>query len=555
MAEAHRAQQIRKAAWKLALIVLVLLTVWLLDPRREMPLEDDWAYARTVESLLHNGQYQLHPWISANMPFQAVWGAMFALLLGPGFGSLRISTLILSGAGLFACYKLLKADGRSEAEACLGTLVLWSSPLYLRFSFTFMTDVPFTALVLLSLWLYAKAWTQMSHRWMAVAAMAGTAAILTRQFAVAIIPALLLVGWMRRSAPKTASLAAVAVIPLILAAAYQVASGLLAPTWAQQITLRAQHLMMSNWRELLEQLLWRPGILLQYLCLFTLPLSLGVIVQLAVDRTPVRHRVSTGFVRLCFIAAAVSGVSLAVGLATHKDSILPRIPWNLEGLDSFGALAPRILTVVTLIAAVPLTALLAATVRRDFLAATTPSSAPPIAALIHTTMICLLPMTLIYNQFGDEYLLVYVPWTIWTIGRAVSLRGRSAILCVAGMILLQLAVVVPWVDYIMTYNQVQWEAAQIAVERFKIPPTKVYAGWTWDCYYAFDDYAARFPAAGQTNFDTLFVQWLPAMEKQAEYRVKVGYRTGSSVPGKIDVARRRTLLGRVMEAKPVRVPE
>src|SRR4051794_11178979 len=87
--------------WSVCAAGLVLLTICLLDPRREMPLEDDWAYALTVDHLVQTGNYQLHPWLSANMPFQAFWGAMFTLGLGSGFGSLRISTLVLSMAGAF----------------------------------------------------------------------------------------------------------------------------------------------------------------------------------------------------------------------------------------------------------------------------------------------------------------------------------------------------------------------------------------------------------------------------------------------------------------------
>jgi hypothetical protein len=150
-------RRLPSAVWPLAIAALVLLTICLLDPLREMPLEDDWAYSRTVDRLVQTGRYQLHPWLSANMPFQALWGAAFTLLLGLGFAILRISTLVLSLTGLYAFYCLLRIGGRSEAESAVGVLLLWSSPLYLRFSFNFMTDVPFAALMLISLWLYTVA--------------------------------------------------------------------------------------------------------------------------------------------------------------------------------------------------------------------------------------------------------------------------------------------------------------------------------------------------------------------------------------------------------------
>jgi hypothetical protein len=529
-----------------------------------MPLEDDWAYARTVEHLVDTGRYQLHPWLSANMPFQAVWGAMFVLLLGPGFGSLRLSTIILSAAGLWAFYVFLRAGGWSQTRSCGGVLVLWSSPLYLRFSFNFMTDVPFASLMMLSVWLYTAAWTRRSHGWMTLAAAAGTAAILTRQFGVALIPAVLLIAWLQRSAPRTPSLVAVAAIPLILAAVYQVATGLSAPTWAQQINRRAQLAMLRDWRLQLEQLLWRPGVLLEYLCLFTLPLAVGISLQWTRRGFPKRLR-SREFARICVVVALVLGLSLAIGWAAHLGIILPILPWNLADLlGHIGMWGRGALTAAMLIWAVPLAAMLVTALRRDFsaaLAATglrgitsgpaADSDAARIAGvMMHATMICLLPTTLVYRDFGDEYLLVYLPWVIWALGG--FLASRFAAVAMAGVALLQLAAAIVWVDILLSTEQVQWQAAQNAVEHFHVSPDRVSAGWTWATYYGFEDYAARFPFAGQTDFSTLFERWLPAYHDRAEYHVRIGHLAGPLLPDDVTVARRHSLLGHVLEARAVR---
>jgi hypothetical protein len=324
-----------------------------------------------------------------------------------------------------------------------------------------------------------------------------------------------------------------------VAAIYQIASGVLHPTWAQEINLRAQHQLMSNPRAFAEELLWRPGVLLQYFCLFTLPLSYGAIAQLASSRIRARYR-TRRFLWACLSAAMLSAVSYAAGAPAHKDTVLPRIPWNLEGLELFGT-PLRGLTILTLVAAVPLGGLMIVQVWRDFRTGNS-------AILVHTAMLCLLPLTLAYHQFGDEYLLVYVPWVIWIVSRAVPLRSPLAIVCALATLLLQLAIVLPWEDYILAYTEVQWQAATMAMEQYHLPPTKVYAGWTWDCYYAFDEYTTRYPAAGQVNFDSLFVKWLPEMEKRAAYRVITGYPSTPPAPGTI-VARRRTLVGRYIEAR------
>ena len=537
-----RTREIPSWLWPLSAGALVLLTIYLLHPRREMPLEDDWAYALTIDRLVQTGRDQLHPWLSANMPFQALWGAMFAILLGPGFASLRISTVVLSLAGLYAFYRLLRGAALSPTGASVGVLLLWASPLYLRFTLNFMTDVPFTALILISLWLYSEAWARSSYRVMALAAAAGTAAILTRQFGIALIPGLALTASLRRYAPRTRGLLAIAVLPLLLAGLYQVLAGVLAPTWAQDVNLRAQRALVSNWRLQTYELLWRPGVILQYLCLFTLPLALAVAVRQLV-RLPAVLR-SRRLVIICLAVAITLAVSAAVGFAAHKALALPLIPWNLEELGDLGRPFRLTLTAIVMVLAVPFISTGIAAIRTDLLAA----KADVAATLFHATMLSLLPLTLIYQQFGDEYLLVYVPWVIWTIARC-PLRSRFAALSLAVMALLQLAIVTLWLDDVLSRNQVQWQAARNAVERLHIPPVDISAGWTWAAYYAFDDYLASHPSSAQTDFNSLFHEWLSTYDARARYRVKVTDAAITAPPGDPTLARRRTLSGRILQAR------
>lgn len=540
-------RRIHSAAWPLLAAAIVLLTVYLLNPIREMPLEDDWAYARTVERLVQTGRYELHPWLSANMPFQAFWGAMFTLLLGSGFASLRISTLVLSMGGLYAFFRLLRIGGRSQAESSVGVLLLWSSPLYLRFSFNFMTDVPFTALMLISLWLYSVAWSRMAYGMMAIAAAAGTATVLTRQFGLVLIPGLVAMAWMRRFGARTPALVSVAVIPLVIAAIYQLTMGIAAPTWAQHVNLQAQQALMNNWRLQLYELLWRPGVMLQYLCLFTLPLAVAVFIQ-CLHQSSAEFR-SRGFLRISFGVAVTLCVCIVTGLAAHKGVMLPTIPWNFEELRDLSRTARLSLTAIIMVIAVPHMASLITRIRADL-----SSQNPEVTAvLFHATILALLPLTLAYHQFGDEYLLVYAAWVIWTISRWSALRSRSTILALAMAALFQLALVTIWVDEILSRNQVQWQAARNTVERLHISPASVSAGWTWATYYAFEDYLVRHPSYGQVDFTSLFQEWLPTYDNRAAYRVEVSDRSKSSPSGDPTLVQRQTLTGHVLQARAVRV--
>ena len=54
-------------------LVLFLAAAAAVNPLREAPYDDDWAFGETVKHLLETGQYRLNDWLAPNMPFQAVW--------------------------------------------------------------------------------------------------------------------------------------------------------------------------------------------------------------------------------------------------------------------------------------------------------------------------------------------------------------------------------------------------------------------------------------------------------------------------------------------------
>jgi hypothetical protein len=163
-------------------------------------------------------------------------------------------------------------------------------------------------------------------------------------------------------------------------------------------------------------------------------------------------------------------------------------------------------------------------------------------------MLSLLALTLAYQQFGDEYLIVYVPWVTWIIARRLSFRCPAVIALVA-MAMLQLAVVTLWVDDILSRNQVLWQSARNAVERLHISPALIYSGWTWAAYNSFEEYLEHHPASGQSDFRSLFDEWLPAYRHRAMYDVEVADHSKVSSLDDVTLAQKRMLLGRIVEAR------
>jgi hypothetical protein len=92
--------------------------------------------------------------------------------------------MVLGAVGIFALHLLLRELGVQRRLALVGALNLAVNPIYLELSASFMTDVPFTALVTTSLWLYVRGVRRKSATSLGGAFALAFVAILVRQFAL-----------------------------------------------------------------------------------------------------------------------------------------------------------------------------------------------------------------------------------------------------------------------------------------------------------------------------------------------------------------------------------
>ena len=162
--------------------------------RGDFPLNDDWQYAYPVQQLVEQGQLKMMGYFSPNILLQVYWGALFCELPGGfSFEHLRISTWVAAGLGGLAVYQILRSLGKPQALALLGTPAVLFSPMYFHLSFSFMTDVPFLAVVLWAAWAALRFQQQRSGGWLALFAGLSILAYLNRQPGVLLLPAL--AGW------------------------------------------------------------------------------------------------------------------------------------------------------------------------------------------------------------------------------------------------------------------------------------------------------------------------------------------------------------------------
>ena len=140
----------------LSLAAIMLLTILLVPPRGDFPLNDDWTYAQSVEGILAEGHFTPHPFATAILVLQAYWGALFASIFGFSFTILRASTLVLALLGAWASAACARVYGLPRAIALLVGALTLANPIAMNLSYTFMTDVPFAALAACSAFFYLR---------------------------------------------------------------------------------------------------------------------------------------------------------------------------------------------------------------------------------------------------------------------------------------------------------------------------------------------------------------------------------------------------------------
>lgn len=217
------AGQLGPVAETAPLLVALALLVVLVPPRGEFPTIDDWDYAATARELAGTGRLHLSDWPAMTLVAQAAWGALAIKLAGPSYAVLRGSVLVLLAAGALALHAWCRWHGRTRLEAQFAALAFAFCPLAVALSYTFMTDVPAVALMLIWLAALPPCGRRGDAASMALLGLLGAAGYLVRQTSAlpaAVFGGMLLLDLLRGrvGARKVAAFALAAGLPVL---AYQ----------------------------------------------------------------------------------------------------------------------------------------------------------------------------------------------------------------------------------------------------------------------------------------------------------------------------------------------
>ncbi len=488
------------------------LTILFVNPLRETAVYDDWSYALPVEHLLKTGSYQPHDWVEASMPFQAYWGGLFARVFGYSFTSLRTSTLALAFLGLIAFYYLAREHRLNAIQAGLIMLALCASPLVFRLSFSFNTDVPFLMCFIIAVFLYTRAIRLESYPLLFLASIAASAAILTRQFGVALPAGIFSVWALSKERRDKALFYLIGLILPVVATLWQLSTGILTPTWMQRYELHRQSIDFANIEMMLSNILWRPTVILQYLALFSLPFVLLALLAFALELRQRRSIIKVLPLGLC--AFYILGGVIYGRFANDRPWFLPYIPWE-DTLSNMSRWQQAILTLVTSAGATFYAYILALRYSTNH----GWGSIPPSERLLDLCTLFLLAEHLIFRAFGDRYLLGFLPFVLIVVGHYLGSwlnrwKMAMAILCL-GMLVTSAV----WTRGLMAEAEAKWKAAE-SIRAAGVEPRHIYGSPEWNFYHgATDDYMAEI--RDSTKLDSkkedFWRRWYPQRQKQSQF--------------------------------------
>src|SRR3989339_544126 len=213
--------QKKKFLWaETSLLFIFLFCIFLVKPEGDFPLNDDWVYSSSAENLLNTGKLRLNDWVVAESVFQIAWGALFSLLFGFSFNVLRLSTAVLAFLGLLFFYLGLRKLGFDSLRSFFAALLLLFNPLFLPLSLTFMTEIPFFSLMLISLYFYVAGFQKKSSLLILAGSLFAGMSLLVRQTGVFLPLGIFIFFFLRKELTIKKSLE-IALIPFFLFLSYR----------------------------------------------------------------------------------------------------------------------------------------------------------------------------------------------------------------------------------------------------------------------------------------------------------------------------------------------
>ncbi|HET7924933.1 MAG TPA: hypothetical protein VFL30_08540, partial [Rhodanobacteraceae bacterium] len=197
--------RIRASAWcapAITVAAVALALAFAVDPRGNFPLNDDWAYAHSVEWLFVEHRIRLSDWIAMNLLPQTLLGTLATAIGGFAFTTLRHLTQIVAAAVAVLALGFFRAAGLDRRDALMATLTLIAMPCWLPLANSYMTDLYGMLFALPAAALFVRALREPKPVLLVGGTLLAVAGVLQRQVVLA-VPAAFCVAWLAARPRRT----------------------------------------------------------------------------------------------------------------------------------------------------------------------------------------------------------------------------------------------------------------------------------------------------------------------------------------------------------------
>jgi 4-amino-4-deoxy-L-arabinose transferase-like glycosyltransferase len=491
---------------------LWVVSVILVNPIGDFPLNDDWAMGKTVKHLVEAGTYLPSGWTGMPLITQTLWGALFCIPAGFSFTALRFSTLTVSFVGIAATYYLVRQLGRSRSTARLCAVTLGWNPIYFALSNTFMTDVPFTTFVILASLFYVRYLQLESVRDLMLGTLFVLAGVLCRQLGICVAfgfgAALLLkYRFQRRWIVRALFPAALSIIVLAAFQYYLIATGRLPALYNEKSNKLIS--VIGHPFKLSLNIVYYGWSILMYLGWFILPVLIpAVLPQLVTGRYPRPSRLTRGLLLFFAVASVVRFVVVPSLMPVHNNVIIPQGIGPPTLKDTQNLHLPHLpplpvtfwvfVTAISLLGAALLIVNATDVLSRIFSRSRldSPKDGRIIAVFFALCAFSYL-LPLLMSGFFDRYLIPVLPLltgiaslSLPASGFTLSKAAWNAATAFVGI--LAIFAIASTRDY-LEWNRTRWHAAQQLLETHHVDPQKVDGGFEFNGWYSYETF-------GKTNW-------------------------------------------------------
>ncbi len=489
--------------------LVVIASLWcasiiVVNPFGDFPLNDDWSMGLSVKRLLETGDFRPTGWTAMPLITHTIWGALFCLPDGFSFEALRFSILTLSLLGILGTYILMRELCRARWFAVTAALTIGFNPIYYALSYTFMTDISFTAITILASVFFVRYLKKGSDFDLLIGTAIAIAATLNRQLGIA-FPMAFAISCILRTGFTIRNIIRAAIPPILCIGALFIFEQWLASTGRLPALYNEKNKMLLNSLtnpEMFSNVLNRMSIALHYFGWFLLPLLIG---SLGNIWCVLRNKMSV----LLYLSIALSVLLSLIIMLLGTDHLMPLSyniitpagigPFTLRdsfimGVTRMPALSDGFWLVTTVfsffggVLLVMAVAILTFPFLRQFWPGRMNDDQAVTVFLLLGATIYLLPILL--AGFFDRYLVPAIPFFAACIARLLEqspeIETRLHSLVSKGLLILFVAFSICGARDYLAWNRVRWEALNDLMENQHILPEDIDGGFEFNGLHLYD---------------------------------------------------------------------